>query len=169
MFVLMTRTSTYPKIHPEIHKKTQVYGGLFRSPSRWFSVISPHRSTATFPFRNKRIHYLHIASLFLSCHLRLNFQRSKTKRTATGRPTYLVYHSWFCFVYSQYFQLLALILMKNPILKTTGSLAIIKLQKRSESNVLSKLSINKIYRKKRLRKCRNPTTSKTPDVRCQGF
>ena len=91
------------------------------------------------------------------------------KRRPTGRPTYLVYHSYFCFVYSQYFQLLALILMKNPILKITGSLAIIKLQKRSESNVLSKLSINKIYRKKRLRKCWNPTTSKTPDGRCQGF
>ena len=37
--------------------------------------------------------------------------------------------------------------MEYPILQNSKTLAIIKLQKRSESNVLSKLPINQINRK----------------------
>ena len=40
-------------------------------------------------------------------------------------------------VHSQYLQYLALFLMEHPILQILGWLAIIKLQKRSESNVLT--------------------------------
>ena len=40
-------------------------------------------------------------------------------------------------VHSQYLQYLGLFLMEHPILKILGRLAIIKLQKRSESNVLT--------------------------------
>ena len=94
--------------------------------------------------------------------------RRKKKRQPKGRPTYSVYHSRKPSVYSQLFQLLRWILMEFPILQNFKTLAIIKLQKRSESNVLSKLLVNKIYRKKRLRKCWNPTISKTPDGRMSG-
>ena len=40
-------------------------------------------------------------------------------------------------VHSQYLQYLALFLMEHPVLKKLERLAIIKLQKRSESNVLT--------------------------------
>ena len=52
-------------------------------------------------------------------------------------------------VHSQYLQYLALFLMEHPILKILGWLAIIKLQKRSESNVLTNFSS---YRNRRLSK-----------------
>ena len=94
--------------------------------------------------------------------------RRKKKRLPKGCPIYSVYHSRKLPVYSQFFQLLGWILMEFPILQNFKTLAIIKLQKRSESNVLSKLPVNKIYRKKRLRKCWNPTISKTPDGRMSG-
>ena len=47
-------------------------------------------------------------------------------------------------VHSQYLQYLALFLMEHPILKKSGTLAIIKLQKRSESNVLINLTPSSI-------------------------
>ena len=50
-------------------------------------------------------------------------------------------------VHSQFLQLFAFILMEHPILQFSRSGCIMKIQKRSESNVLSKLPINKIYRK----------------------
>ena len=50
-------------------------------------------------------------------------------------------------VHSQFLQLFASILMEHPILQFSRSGCIMKIQKRSESNVLSKLPINKIYRK----------------------
>ena len=46
--------------------------------------------------------------------------------------------------------------MEHPILKNPGPGCMIKIQKRSESNVLSKLPY---WRKKRLRKCWSPTTT----------
>ena len=59
-------------------------------------------------------------------------------------------------VHSQYLQYLCPFLMEHPILKILGWLAIIKLQKRSESNVLTNFSS---YRNRRLSKWWNPTPS----------
>ena len=60
-------------------------------------------------------------------------------QTPKGRPTYLVYHNKNTLVYTQFRQLFAFILMEYPILKNPERRCMMKLQKRSESNVLSKL------------------------------
>ena len=52
--------------------------------------------------------------------------------------------------------------MEHPILKNKISGCIMKIQKRSESNVLSKLSINKSIESKRLRKWLIPSTIDDP-------
>ena len=52
-------------------------------------------------------------------------------------------------VHSQFLQHFTPILMEHPILKKREPIAIIKLQKRSESNVLTNFSI---YRNRRLSK-----------------
>ena len=74
---------------------------------------------------------------------------TKRNRAASLRkpPNMNIISHLFSPVHSQFLQLFASILMEHPILKNPIPGCIIKIQKRSESNVLSKLPINKIYRK----------------------
>ena len=57
-------------------------------------------------------------------------------------------------VHTQFLQLISCFLVDDPILQNRESQAIMKIQKRSESNVLGNLPN---LQKERLRKCRNPT------------
>ena len=61
----------------------------------------------------------------------------KTKWAAHKPPNMISISKSPLKVHSQYLQYLALFLMEHPILKILERLAIIKLQKRSESNVLT--------------------------------
>ena len=80
-----------------------------------------------------------------------------SKKMTTNRPPNIISISKSSLKFhSQYLQYLTLFLMEHPILKIPGCLAIIKLQKRSESNVLTNFSS---YRNRRLSKWWNPTTS----------
>ena len=73
------------------------------------------------------------------------YRKSLSKKWAARRPPNMVSISNFRqTVHSQYLQDLAPILMEHPILKKSGWLAIIKLQKRSESNVLINLTSNSV-------------------------
>ena len=76
---------------------------------------------------------------------------SPTKRNRAAflhkPPNINIISDLFSSVHSQFLQLFAFILMEHPILHFLRPRCIMKIQKRSESNVLSKLPINKIYRK----------------------
>ena len=69
------------------------------------------------------------------------------KRTARRPPNKIIISQKKTCVHSQLFQHFASISMEHPNLKNAHSGVIMKIQKRSESNVLSKLPINQIYRK----------------------
>ena len=77
------------------------------------------------------------------------FSPTKRNRAAFFHkpPNINIISHLFSPVHSQFLQLFASILMEHPILQFSRSGCIMKIQKRSESNVLSKLPINKIYRK----------------------
>jgi hypothetical protein len=61
------------------------------------------------------------------------------EKQPTGRPIHRLYHSRQTFVHPQFLQDLASFLMKHPILQKGNASFIMKIQKRSESNVLTKL------------------------------
>ena len=63
----------------------------------------------------------------------------KWKKAARRPPNMISIPNFQQTVHSQFLQDLAVFLMEHPILKKSGWLAIIKLQKRSESNVLINL------------------------------
>ena len=67
------------------------------------------------------------------------FLTAKERLPHGSRPTYLVYHKSHWNVYSHFARNLFSFLMKHPILKSSQTGCIMKIQKRSESNVLSKL------------------------------
>ena len=69
------------------------------------------------------------------------------KITARRPPNIIIISQKKTCVHSQLFQHFTSISMEHPNLKNAHSGVIIKIQKRSESNVLSKLPINQIYRK----------------------
>ena len=62
------------------------------------------------------------------------------KRAARRPPNRNIISHLFSPVYPQFLQLFAVILMEHPILKNPIPGCIMKIQKRSESNVLSKLT-----------------------------
>ena len=64
-----------------------------------------------------------------------------TEKGAARRPPNMNIISYlFSPVYPQFLQLFSVILMEHPILKNQDPRCIMKIQKRSESNVLSKLT-----------------------------
>ena len=117
--------------------------------------------TAKFPLGNVHLHHRKIrvsrlAAMAADCKSSgLSYVGSSptwpTKRNRATSPwkppnINIISHP-FSSVYSQFLQLFASILMEHPILKNPIPGVIMNIQKRSESNVLSKLPQKQIYRK----------------------
>ena len=86
----------------------------------------------SFDIENKKLdHYTEISLL--------SYMRKRATSYQGSRPTYLVYHKSTGNVYSHFTRNPSHFLMEHPILKSEQTGCIMKIQKRSESNVLSKL------------------------------
>ena len=108
--------------------------------------------------------YLIISTQFqrIPCCLHTMLYKKLGNFTYRSRPTKISYHIPNTLVHTHFLQLFVSILMEHPILKKEKTRCIMKIQKRSESNVLSKLSINKSIESKRLRKWLIPSTIDDP-------